>query len=81
MLLGLRTAEANAAFRKGAGVIRDEARQQAAGHQRHDDAAYCAGLGGAEILGGFLQGYRDLLQGRVGGAGPPTSGCHRGTGT
>ena len=29
MLLGLRTAEANAAFRKGAGVIRDEARQQA----------------------------------------------------
>lgn len=29
ILLGLRTAEANAGFRKGAGVIRDEARQQA----------------------------------------------------
>jgi hypothetical protein len=37
-------------------------------HQRHHDPPDGALLGGAEILGGFLQRYRDLLQGRVAGA-------------
>ena len=66
--VGLHQHQGRRQFDGGGGEAGDEAGQDAARHQRQDDAAQGARLGGAEVFGGLLQRDRNLLQRRIAGA-------------